>query len=156
MVKTIVNSLSPFGVSRGAIGNIPGSIARGNSYSGNGPELLKELTGGSFFIDNGKANILGESEVLDTPIRVIDSSNGLISTPVRETTYINFDMIFEPQLLLGQRVQLNSRTQKNFNGLYKVVSIHHKGTISEAVGGPAVTSVGLFYGPKSLTVVPEG
>jgi hypothetical protein len=35
-------------------------------------------------------------------------------------------------------------TEPQLNGQYKVVSIKHQGTISDAVCGDAITTVGLF------------
>jgi hypothetical protein len=154
--STIIASLAGSlpGVSIGAIGNYPGTISRANSYSGTTTDLLRELTGGGFFIDNGKANCLGDSECLQGEIQVINSASGLLGTPVREQTILNFDMLFEPRLVIGQQIQLQSITEANFNGFYKVISIKHRGMISEAVCGDAITSVGLFYGTQALTTVP--
>jgi hypothetical protein len=155
--STIIASLAGSlpGVTLGAIGNYPGVTSRGNSYSGTTTDLLRELTGGGFFIDNGKVNCLGDSECLQGEIELINSASGLLGTPVREQTILNFDMLFEPRLVIGQKIQLQSITESNFNGFYKVISIKHRGMISEAVCGDAITSVGLFYGTQALTTVPS-
>lgn len=155
-VSSIITSLAGSlpGVSVGAIGSYPGTISRANSYSGTTTDLLRELTGGGFFIDNGKVNCLGDSECLVGEIQLINSASGLLGTPVREQTILNFDMLFEPRLVIGQQIQLQSITEANFNGFYKVISIKHRGMISEAVCGDAITSVGLFYGTQALSTVP--
>lgn len=142
-------------VQRGAVGSFPNKLARGVSISGNTTELLRELSGGGFFIDNGKAYCLGDAECLQGEIEVITSASGLLGTPRREETYLTFDILFEPRLIIGQKILLNSITGANFNTFYKVVSLKHKGIISESVSGEAVTSVGVFFGPESLTTVQQ-
>lgn len=141
------------GVERGAIGNYPGAISRGNSYSGSTVGILADLTGGGFFVDNGKANCLNDNECLVGELQVINSASGLLGTPVREQTILNFDILFEPRLIIGQQIELDSITGANFNGVYKIISIKHKGVISGVVSGNAITSVGLFYGTETLALV---
>lgn len=156
--KTIVDSLAASlpGVTKGAIGNYAGSTSRGSSYSGNTTDLLDQLTGGGFFIDNGKAHCLSDDECLAGDIPTINAQSGLLGTPVKESTYINFDMLFEPSLRVGQLIKLESSTvsaSDRINGIHKVLSIKHRGIISEAVCGNAITSVGLL--PGNFTPVPE-
>lgn len=141
-------------VSVGAIGSFPGSLSRAVALTGSTTDLLRELSGGAFFIDNGKAHVLGNSECIDGEMILINSQAGLLGTPVLERTALNFDMIFEPRLTVCQRVQLQSATGANFNGFYKVISLKHRGMISPAVCGDAITSVGLWYGVSALTTVP--
>ncbi len=141
------------GVTVGKIGNFPGKTTRGNSVSGNTMDNLKTLTGGGAFVDNGKLNCLGMNECLRGSVGTINSASGLLGTPVREQTIITFDMLFEPGLIIGQVVNLESSTDSNFNGRYKIVSIKHRGMISESVSGDAITTVGLFAGTSQLTEV---
>lgn len=151
----MINTLKPFGVSKGAIGSFEGLLSRGNAYSGNTIELLKELSGGAFFIDNGKAHILGDNETLAGNVGKITSVSGLLGTPKREQTFLIFDMLFEPRFFIGQDVILESITNKNYNGVYKLVSLHHRGIISDAVSGQATTTVGLFFGTGNLRTIAE-
>lgn len=155
--STILQSLAASlpNVSLGAIGSYPGSLSRGKSVSGSTTDNLATLSGGGFFIDNGKAHILGDSECLRGEMLVINSASGLLGTPVREQTILTFDMIFEPRLIVGQKIQLDSSTGANFNGNYKIISLKHRGMISQAVCGDAITSVGMFYGVGALTEVEE-
>lgn len=141
------------GVTPGVVGQIQGEIARGNTYSGNTADLLNQLVPNKFFIDNEKAHILGDSECLQGDITLISPETGLLGTPIRQQTIINFDMLFEPRLIIGQALNLVSSSDDSFNGAYKVISIKHRGMISESVAGDAVTSVGLFKGVEALTVV---
>jgi hypothetical protein len=145
--------------SLGAIGqgyDVP--TRRANSYDGNSADLIRQLTGSSFFVDNGVANVLGVNECLPAEdITVIDASAGLLNTPVLEDSILHFEMLFEPRLVIGQAIQLISETEPELSGQYKVVSINHKGLISDAVCGDAVTSVGLFAPllGESLSVLGE-
>lgn len=147
-VGSIIDSLARTlpGVQVGAIGDFPGQISRGNSYTGNTIERLTEITGGSFFIDNGKANCLRDGECLDGDIPLINAEAGLLGTPVKEQQYINLELLFEPSIAVGQLIQLQSVTAEVFNGSHKVLSIKHRGIISDAVSGSAVTSLGLLPG----------
>lgn len=140
-------------VSPGAVGSYPGTISRGNAYTGSTTDLLTNLTGGGFSVDLGKAYCLGTNEVLATPQFLINSDAGLLGTPVREETNLRFSMIFEPNLRVNCQATLQSSTDQNFNGVYKVISLHHRGMISPAVCGEAITDVGLYYGATSLSPV---
>lgn len=153
ILTNMVAGLNQFQVQKGVIGSYNGSISRGNSYSGNTCDILREISGNGFYVDNGKANILAENECFNGILQTIDAQSGLLGTPVREQTLLTFDMLFEPRLLAGQIILLDSQTAKNFNQYYKVVSIKHRGMISDAVCGDAITSVGLFFGTKPLSVV---
>lgn len=152
VIRTIASTSLP-NVSVGAIGSFPGALVRGNTYNGNAADQLRQITGGGFFVDNGKFYAMGDSEAIQGEIEVITSDSGLLGTPRRYETYLTFDMLFEPRLTVGQKILLDSSTGSNFNGEYKVVSLHHKGMISDAVCGPAITTVGLFYGTESLTMI---
>ena len=117
-----------------------------------------------FFIDNGKSYILGNNEAIQGQVELIDSSTGLLGTPLRENNTVVFDMIFEPGIILGQYIELysstftelnssNNSTTDNVSGYYKITAIKHRGMISPAVCGDAITTVEFFLGPKILTVV---
>ena len=62
-------------------------------------------------------------------------------------------MLFEPRLTLGQIINLQSTTNKQYNGLYKVVGFTHRGTISPAVCGDLRTTVNLFIGQGELSTI---
>ncbi len=140
-------------VNRGAVGNFPGVLTRGNAISGNSADLASQLSNGSFFVDLEKAYVLNDNECIPGAINVIASDSGLLGTPILEETSLRFDMIFEPRLLIGQQVKLDSLTATNFNTVYRVCSLQHRGMISDSVCGTAITSVGLWYGTKRLEVV---
>lgn len=146
IIQDIINKMKPFGVEVGAIGDFQGKIERGNSYSGNAMSILSGITGGASFIDDGKLYVLKDNEVTEGNLRVIDDNAGLIGTPIRDETVLTFEMLFEPQLLIGQRITLNSSTAKNYNQEYKVQAFEHAGIISRSVSGDAKTKVTLLFG----------
>jgi hypothetical protein len=141
-------------VKMGKVGNsFKKTLEVGNSYSGNTVDVLNQLSQSGFFIDNGKAYCLGDNECIQGELTLIDSSTGLLGTPVLQDTFLNFDILFEPRLLIGQLVLLQSSTANQYNGAYKVVSVKHRGVISEAVSGECRTTVGLTKGLGTLEIV---
>lgn len=145
VIESLINDLPH--VERGVIGaGYENVLGRGNAYSGNSASLLSELTGGGFFVDNGKANVLSTNEYIDAPkTLVVNAASGLLNTPVLEQTTVRFDMLFEPQLNAGYKVLLDSVSGLNFNGEYKIIGVKHRGMISEAVSGSVITTGEFFY-----------
>lgn len=164
IIESLVSAMAPFFVLRGAVGNYEGVSQRPSVYTGSLVKLLTQLTGGGFFIDNNLAYALQNGECIVNSYPLIDSSTGLLGTPVREQNILTFDMIFEPRVQAGQIINLQSTGLNNqfasqtqaINGLYKVSSIRHRGMISGAVCGEAITTLGMYLGqngPDGLTVV---
>ncbi len=149
MLQKLITSLAPYDVLPGSIGNYTGISARGKSFNGSTISAIKEIVGPQgFFIDNGFGNCLQDNEAIQTPsIPVISSVTGLLGTPVREVQVLNFNTIFEPTLRIGQIIYLNSIVGAGiFNQQYRINSLKHKGMISDAVCGDAVTSIGVMAG----------
>lgn len=135
-------------VKRGAIGNIPGSLRRGNSLTGSTVKLLNdELANGRFFIDKEKAYLLASNEYYVDPggVVFVSSDSGLLDTPILEQNIVRFNMLFEPNLNVGTVANLVSTTAKHFTGTYKVTAVKHRGTISDAVAGDCTTSAEFFF-----------
>ena len=149
----LIKSLKDFDVAMGSIGKLDGKTVRGASFTGSTINNLDELTDGRFFIDNGVANILNPNEVLPAPLQKINSSSGLLNTPEREETFVNIEMLFEPKILCGQKIELESSTGRNFSGVYQVISLRHRGMISEAVGGDCTTNLQLRNGVGDFSLV---
>lgn len=161
VLKNVLGGL-PF-VNIGAIGNFPGNYPRGQSVFGPTCELLKrDFQNGGFFIDREKAYLLNENEyVNDGAPLTIDSSSGLLATPVREVTFLDFDIIFEPDAHPGRLVNLTSSTDDTFTGQKKIVAVKHRGMISPAVCGEVIThlrtttpSATITGGPNLVPVAP--
>ena len=145
VIEDLALDLTRYGVSIGRIGKFEGTLKRGNSYSGNTSQTINDITDNKMFIDNGRINILHNNEYIDTN-HIIDSTTGLLGTPRREVEFLYFDMLFEPSLNIGEKLELVSSTDPSVNGVYKIYSIIHTGTVSERVGGLMQTRVGMLKG----------
>lgn len=150
IINTLIANLAPT-VKAGVVMPVAGQTVRGKSYSGMTTELLGQLTNGAFFIDNSTAHVLGNQQTLPGAIPLINDQSGLLGTPVREQNILTFDLLFEPRLQAGQYIQLASRTAPLYNNVYKLNSVKHRGMISEAVCGDAITTVSM-----SLPALPPG
>ena len=135
------------------IGKFPLKGTRGRTLMGNTWNILVQLSDGLAYIDNGDVKILNYNEAIEGTIPLIDSSSGLLGVPRRTPTMIEFDLLFEPRVILGQFIQLKSATNPIYNGTYKVMKILHRGTVSPAVAGDYQTSVGLFVGTQESTAI---
>lgn len=134
-------------VKTGAVSPDVKTLPRGNTYSGSSIDTLNQLRPKSWFIDKETLNSLNDDEYIAEigPETIINNKSGLLGTPVLEQTIVRFDMIFEPALNPGERVFLDSLTENNFNGHYKITGVKHRGMISEAVCGSLVTTGEFFY-----------
>jgi hypothetical protein len=151
------------GVDLGAVGpSVQGTLKRANSHVGNPIDVLRDLYPTTpsgvpqFFIDLGKGYVLKDFECLPADgITQVDFSTGLLETPVREQQILHFPMLFEPRLIMAQKLTVVSVTEPILSGEYRVVSLRHAGTISDAVAGDARTDVGLFapYRDEKLQVI---
>ena len=146
VLQSMAQSLINYGLSIGQISDaFSGSIQRGNSYSGSATEILAEITGGNFFIDNGKIYCMNQYEFIEKNQITIDATrDGILGTPKREYVTVYMEIIFEPRFFLNQRVNVTGLTDETFNTDYIVKSIAHSGTISAAVSGNLTTTVGLL------------
>lgn len=146
--EALISDLLPYGVSRGAVsaGIVRGALAKGQAFVGSTLDLLRDLSNNNFFIDNLAANVLGTSDAVGGNLS-LNAQSGLLNTPVKENQWLLFDMLFEPRLVVGSVVNIDSiSSNSTYNGQHKVASIHHKGMISDAVCGDAVTSLGVEGG----------
>lgn len=150
MIKEVIDSFGKYGVSPGVISQVQGSLKRGNSISGNSAEIASVLSNNGFYIDLERAHILKDEEYVVGAFETVDSDAGLLGTPLLSKTRLTFEMIFEPRVIMSQLVSLNSKTEKNFNGRWKVVGINHRGLVSESVAGDAVTGLTLWRGPNNF------
>lgn len=151
--RTVLSTLMspqylPF-VTPGAIGDFPGVLQMDKHFSGNTKQILDEITGGAFFVDNNVGYILRTNEYApNLPVVIINDNSGILNSPILEDTTVRLDMIFEPTVNIGSLAQVDSSTNPLINGLYAIQSCKHRGTISEVVSGDLITSVTLNYGMK--------
>lgn len=153
-------------IRQGIIGPIAASslpLDKGEAHVGSTLDLLDDVTSGSAFVDLETLHILADSECLEGPLPVIDSKSGLLGTPIWQDAFLTIEMIFEPRVIVGQMIVLNSlsgfvptnttQVNRTVNGQWKVVGIKHRGMISDTVAGDALTSLSLSQGTGILTVV---
>jgi len=129
----------------GAVGDFKFSLTRGNTLDGPTIQYLNNISEGHFFIDLEKAHCLLDNEGFEGNVKVIDAQTGLLGSPLRQESFLTFEMIFEPRLQIGQFVEINSQTERIYNGTYRVNGIEHTGTISDAKSGECKTKVSLDY-----------
>lgn len=173
LIRTVIETIAASGlpnVTIGAIGDYPGTISRATAYTGNTMYVLNQLTSGGAYIDSGKFYALGMNEYVAglSSVGVISAGSGLLNTPVLQQNIMHFEMLFEPGLQIGQQVFLDSITApksvassakgnsslsaSNFNGQYKIISVKHRGVISDAVCGSCTTEGAFFFPIKQAPV----
>ena len=135
------------------IGGIQGAASRAVSLFGNTWKLAQQYSGGAATIDNNRMVVLKPNECIEGDITIINAATGLLGSPYRANAMIEFDMLFTPQLKIGQIVKLESVVNSIVNGFYKVVGFQHTGTISESGGDTARTSVQLWLGTEALVTL---
>jgi hypothetical protein len=117
---------------------------RGQVIFGNPVDHLRMATRNRFFIDNNRAYILADNEILPGDIGKIDATTGLIGTPKKNATVLEVGLIFEPRVTICQALELESITFPEANGTFKVIEISHRGMISPQVAGSVITNLKLL------------
>ena len=143
MLRTLVADLP--NIEEGHIGNFNVSIERGNTLDGPTLDYFSTISEGNAFIDLEKMNCLLTNECFEGSLQRIDADCGLLGSPLRQEAFLTFEMVFEPRLQIGQVVELVSKTERGYNGTYKVIGLEHSGTISDAKSGQCKTKVSLNY-----------
>lgn len=111
------------------------------------PEIQKlKPDGGSCFIADGEAHLLGFNDTLPkkNSLGVLQSSTGLLGVPKREGYQVTCSCIFEPRMKLGQTVELKSSLNPWVNKVYQIIGFKHHGTISAVESGEATTDITLL------------
>ena len=149
-IKTLLQGLiSEFpNLKTGVIGEVEGSIKRPAVLDSNTFELIRKYSNDKAFIDLETVNILNDDEVIAGDLPLINSETGLLGTPRRRDSYLTIDVLFEPQIVMGQLIKIESDIQKQYDGQYKVVGLTHTGMISEAVSGECKTNLSLLIGTQ--------
>lgn len=143
--KTIINDLP--GTTLGNLGSLEGTFKTSTTFDGNAFDALNTLTDGHTFVDNNVINTIMDNEVIDVPVPVISDSSGLLETPVRRGANLEVKMLFEPTLIIGQLLEINSEIQPIFNGQFKVLGFTHDCLISPTQSGTRTTTVNLWIAP---------
>lgn len=112
--------------------------AEGSAYF-----LLNKMTEGKWFQTGQTINVLQDNDTLTGLIQQLTPETGLINTPRRANQWLEADMIFTPEMVLGQRVKLADSIEPVWNGDFKVNRMHHSGNISPTKAGRATTKLQL-------------
>ena len=123
-----------------------GQVLMGGSYG-----VLNEYTGGKVFVDNETVNVMDDDEVLSDRVAVLDK-NQLFSSPKRQDTNLEVDILFAPELSVGSYCELRS-LDEIYDGQYKVLGFKHSVVISSSQAGEAKTSLTLYAGAKAFQEV---
>lgn len=128
------------------IGTLEGSFQTPYVVEGSILDCIIKICGGNAFSDNGNISILQQNEALDVGVTILEGDSGLLGTPERRGGEVVVRSLFNPNLTVGQLVEIKSSTASDFTGTYKISGISHSGTISGAVCGERITTLNLFIG----------
>lgn len=115
---------------------------------GNTFQLLKKYTNNEVFIDMEEVNIMKDTDAIEGYVPYINDKSGLLATPERRNASLSINMIFEPRILVGQIIEVESKIASQFDGQYKVIGLQHQGMISDSVSGNCTTNIELFVGAQ--------
>lgn len=105
--------------------------------SGNTYDLIKRYANtrlNNVYIDLEVINIYGQNEVIiNDQLPLINADTGLINTPSRAQSSLKVTTLLESRVVMGQVIELASVIMPQYNGIYKVISVTHRGRISGAV-----------------------
>lgn len=130
--------------------NILKQPLKAQTFLDNPYSILKKYFKDNFYIDNGVAYLIGNDEAVEGDLLVINDEAGLLESPARKSTTLELKILFEPRLILGQFIKINSQITPEFNGIYKIISIKHQGTISPSLNDSLTTILELFIGKEIL------
>lgn len=149
-IKQLISSMP--NVAMGTVDIPDVQSSRGMSMFGNAWDIIRRLAGNNTaYIDNEKASVVQQGNYVTPPdgIPLITSETGLLGTPRKLGALLEVDMIFEPRIFINQLVDLES-LETYYNGQYAVMGITHRGTISGAICGDAITTLSLWSGVQAL------
>lgn len=109
---------------------------------------LMTITDGNMYIDFERAYFLLENDVVDGNIALLNLGNTLLGSPKRKDGVITIETIFEPRVMVGQWIEIQSSSTPYLNGTYKILGVSHDGVISGAKGASMITSIDLFIGTQ--------
>lgn len=155
VIDYLINDLKKYFIERGVVSDYSGSsYDRQRSLFGRSWEILQTEKGkGSCFIDNGKVHILKDGDAFEGSVTVISAETGMLGVPTKADSYVVADILFEPQLVCGQLVDLDSKTNARFNARRQVIGIQHSGIISGSVNGKCRTRVTMYYNIAGFTAL---
>lgn len=146
LINNLASSIS--GLSVGAINVQDEKFTRPIVLSGNTYNIIQKYTDGQAFVDLGKIYVMGNEDVIEGYVPMINAKSGLLGTPERRNTNLSVKMIFEPRIIVGQVIQIDSIVDPRFDGQYKVIGLSHQGTISDSSNSNCITELQLWVGAQ--------
>ncbi len=134
------------GLTLGYIGTIEGEFKTPTTFYGDILSVLNQITNNHTYIDKGVVHTTQNNECLDIGVTVLKSSTGLIGTPQRNGAGLVVKSVFNPDLQVGQLLQIDDPIANVFNGTYMITGITHSGEISGAIAGQRITTIELLIG----------
>lgn len=109
-------------------------------------QLAEEAAGAHVYIENGVCNMLGQNDTqpVANSLGILQSSTGLLGIPKYTGATILCSCIFEPSLVIGAQITLNSQFNPIANGACKIVAYTHHGTISGVESGQLYSDITLM------------
>lgn len=121
---------------------------RPQAITGNSMAIAQKYSGNNAFIDGKDLLVLDNVDAIKGEVPLINDQSGLLGVPKHEDAILSVDIIFEPRIVIGQIIEVNSRIHPMFNGQYKVYGIRHEGVISGAESGKVVTTLEMLVGSQ--------
>ena len=139
----------------GILTELSTTYPRGITLEGDVFKILKDRYGNNLYIEDGVVNIINQNqEYVDYKLdRVFSKETGLLETPRRFYEKYMIKVLLEPQLKVNELITIKSDVESRFNGSYKVISLQHRGTISQTAGGSASTQIECLLVSKKLKAV---
>lgn len=163
MVTQVMSRLIPNGIRPGSIivdpSQLPGPLLARRTFNGRVWTQLEQLaseigkgSGGKVYIENGICNMLGQKDTIPSisSLGTLSSSTGLLGIPKYTGATILCSCIFEPSLIIGAIINLDSSSfapSNNLgspNGPCKVVAYTHRGVISGVQSGELISDITLM------------
>lgn len=118
------------------------------TLEGNSFAIIKKYSGDNATIDNNRIIVLDTYDAIEGEVPLINDESGLLGVPEHEDALLRVRIIFEPRIIIGQIIEIQSRIAPMFNGQYKVWGIKHEGIISKTVSGEATTTLEMLVGSQ--------
>jgi len=106
-----------------------GELIRPRVLVGSSTKLISSMleSGETWYIDDGKLNIIKNDEVVSSLIPVVSYETGLINTPTRQMSKLTFDTLLNPSIRIGGLCDMVSAMAPQYNGIYKVETSAYSG-----------------------------
>ena len=119
---------------------------RGLSLIGNTLQICSDIVGssGMFFVDRGLPIAISYgSAIYNSGFSTISKETGLLNLPVAAKNIVMAQLLFTPQIQVGQYIKMNGYQDKHYDGDYVVIGVRHSGIISETHDSHTTTTVTL-------------